>query len=139
MAQETKVNADRAKTWPFVLPNLPATLQLQTQAWLEEQAELMEATQKMMAAWTKRRQEAIEASFRMIQSLYGCKDFGDAASLYSEWLGDSMKRVVADINEARDEALRLIEIGQKSLAAVSPKGLDGKQSATDMPLRKAAE
>jgi hypothetical protein len=37
---------------------------------------------------------------------------------YGEWLANSMNRTFADLNDARDEALRLAEIGQKSVAAL---------------------
>ena len=38
-------------------------------AWLQDQAELLDGTQKIMAAWTKRRQEAVEASSRTFQAI----------------------------------------------------------------------
>ena len=37
---------------------------------------------------------------------------------YPEWLTNSMNRIFADVNDARDEALRLAEIGRKSVAAL---------------------
>ena len=37
---------------------------------------------------------------------------------YAEWLTNSMNRIFADVNDARDEALRLAEIGRKSVAAL---------------------
>ena len=39
---------------------------------------------------------------------------------YREWLTNGMNRIFADVNAARDEALRLAEIGQKSVVALFP-------------------
>ncbi len=105
-------------TWPFVLPNVAETFQFQMRAMLQEQAELLDETQKVMAAWTKRRLEAMEASFRTFQAICGCKDAGAMTSAYREWLTNSMNRIFADVNDTRDEALRLAEVGQKSVVAL---------------------
>jgi hypothetical protein len=91
--------------------------QFQMRALLQEQAELLDETQKIMAAWTKRRQEAMEASFRTFQAISACKDAGAMTTAYGEWLTNSMNRIFADMNGARDEAVRLAELGQKSVAA----------------------
>ena len=48
------------------------TFQFQMRAW-QDQAELLDGTQKIMAAWTKRRQGAVEASSRTFQAICGCK------------------------------------------------------------------
>jgi hypothetical protein len=118
MSDQSNVEKGIGEAWPFVLPNVAETFQLQMRALLQEQAELLDETQKIMAAWTKRRQETMEASFRTFQAISGCKDAGAMADAYREWLTNSMNRIFADVNDARDEALRLAGIGQRSLAAL---------------------
>jgi hypothetical protein len=39
-------------------------------------------------------------------------------TLYGEWLTNSMNRIFADLNGTRDEALRLAELVQKSVATL---------------------
>jgi hypothetical protein len=118
MSDQSNVEKGFGTAWPFVLPNVAETFQFQMRALLQEQAELLDQTQKIMAAWTKRRQEAIEANSRTFQAICGCKDAGAMTTAYREWLANSMNRTFADLNDARDEALRLAEIGQKSVAAL---------------------
>jgi hypothetical protein len=118
MSDQSDVENCFGTAWPFVLPNVAETFQFQMRALLQEQAELLDETQKIMAAWTKRRQEAMEASFRTFQAISGCKDAGALTTAYREWLANSMDRIFTDLNEARGEALRLAEIGQKSVAAL---------------------
>jgi hypothetical protein len=114
VGDQSKVEKGFGTAWPFVLPNVAETFQFQMRAWLQDQAELLDGTQKIMAAWTKRRQEAVEASSRTFQAICGCKDADAMTIAYAEWLANSMNRIFTDVNGARDEALRLAEIGRKS-------------------------
>ncbi len=61
-----------------------------------------------MAAWTKRRQEAAESGFRTLQEMCGCRDAGSMTAAYSKWLTSSMERIAVNMNEAREQALRLV-------------------------------
>jgi hypothetical protein len=103
MSDQSNVEKGFGTAWPFVLPNVAETFQFQMRAWLQEQAELLDETQKIMAAWTKRRQEAMEARSRTFQAISGCKDAGALTTAYREWLANSMDRIFADLNEARGE------------------------------------
>jgi hypothetical protein len=67
VSDQSNVEKGFGTAWPFVLPNVTETFQFQMRAWLQEQAEVLAETQKIMAAWTKRRQEAMEASSRTFQ------------------------------------------------------------------------
>jgi chemotaxis protein histidine kinase CheA len=118
MSDQSNVEEGFSKAWPFVLPNVAETVQFQMRALLQEKAELLDETRKIMAAWTKRRQEAMEASFRTFHAVSGCNDAGAMTTLYGEWLTNSMNRIFADLNGTRDEALRLAELVQKSVAAL---------------------
>lgn len=137
MSDQTKEQKSFGMTFPFVLPNVTETLQDQMRALLAEQAELFEEAQKAMSAWTRRRQEAIEAGAQTFQAMCGCKDPGTMAALYAEWVKASMNRVLADMNDTRADALRLAEIGQKSVTAAfrqtadatAPRGRAGAKDA----------
>jgi hypothetical protein len=74
VSDQSNVEKGSGTAWPFVLPNVDETFEFQMRARLQEQAELLDETQKIMAAWTKRRQEAMEASSRAFQAICGCKD-----------------------------------------------------------------
>lgn len=121
MSDKTKLGANRMHELPFAWPNMSEALSLQAKAWMEEQAELLSATQEMIGAWTRRRQEAMEAAIRAAQTISTSKDFGAVAQAYSEWFTGSMQRVQADLADARDEALRFAEM-ERSPWRRSPEG-----------------
>lgn len=108
----------RGPGWPFALPNVPDALQLQMDTCVKEQTALFEGTQKTLARWMKRRQEAMEATSRTFQAMLGGRDAGALSAAYNDWLTGSIDRLVADLNDARDETLRLAEFGQRSWAAL---------------------
>lgn len=115
-------------------PDWPEAIRVQMDAMLHDQAELLDETQKMMAAWTKRRQEAMEAGFRTLEKVSKSKDAGDMAAAYSEWLTSSMGRIMADMLAAQAGALRLAELGQTAMKAIVPKGaIASRASSRDKP------
>ena len=93
------------------MPDWSQALSVHMDAVLHDQAELLDETQKMMAAWTKRRHEAMEAGFRALQKLSAPQDAGEMAAAYGEWLSSSMDRIMADMAAARDGTLRLVGLG----------------------------
>ncbi len=101
-------------------PEWPEAVQVQMEAMLHDQAELLDETQKMMAAWTKRRQEAMEAGFRTLERVSKSKDAGDMVAAYGEWLNASMGRIMADMLAAQAGALRLAELSQTAMKALAP-------------------
>ena len=106
----------------------PEALKVQMDAVLHDQAELLDEAQKVMAAWTKRRHESMEAGFRTLEKLSGSRDLGEMAAAYSEWLASSMGRIMDDMMAAQKGALRLAEIGQTAMAALAPRGAIGTGS-----------
>ena len=104
------------------MPDWPEALRVQMEAVLHDQAELLDETQKMMAAWTKRRQDAMEAGFRTLRKLSDSKDASEIAAAYGEWLTSSMGRIIADMIAAQDGALRLANLGHSAITALGPKG-----------------
>jgi hypothetical protein len=49
MSNQSNVEKGFGTAWPFVLPNVAETFQFQMRAWLQEQAELLDETQQIMA------------------------------------------------------------------------------------------
>ena len=47
MSDQSNVEKGFGTAWPFVLPNVAETFQFQMRAWLQEQAELLDETQKI--------------------------------------------------------------------------------------------
>jgi hypothetical protein len=101
------------------MASLPERLQEQSGAWLRAQSAFIDATQTMMSAWRKCRQDDMEATLTTIQKVMGSKNGADVAAAYSEWLTDSMERVKAEFSDAREEALRLTGTGENELKGLS--------------------
>jgi hypothetical protein len=133
MSDQAKVDRGSGTSRPFVLPNMTDATRLQMETWFKEQAALLDETQKALAAWLARRQEAMEATSRTFQAMLGCKDVGAMAAAYGEWLTGSMNRIVADMNDARDEALRLADFGQNSMAALMQQSAEAASMRTTTP------
>jgi hypothetical protein len=75
-----------------------------------------------MAAWTKRRAEGAEANFRIFQAMGRCMDPASMSAAYCEWLTSSMNRILADMDDVREEALRLAAKGRNSMTAIIGQG-----------------
>lgn len=100
----------------------PEAFRVQMEAALHDQAQLLDETQKMMAAWTKRRQDAMESGFRTLQKLSASRDVAEMAAAYNEWLTSSMGRIMADMTAAQEGAMRLVNLGQSTMATMSANG-----------------
>jgi small-conductance mechanosensitive channel len=99
----------------------PEAFRVQMEAALHDQAELLEETQRMMEAWTRRRQEAMESGFRTLQKLSASRDVAEMAAAYNEWLSSSMGRIMADMAAAQEGAMRLASLGQQTMNTLTPK------------------
>jgi hypothetical protein len=119
MSDQSKSENSFWMTLPVIPPNFADLWQMPMTVFLEEQTELLDESRKMAAAWMKRRQEAMETGMQTFAAILGCRDPGAMAAICSEWVAGSMSRLMADINDARDQGIRLAEIGQKSAAALS--------------------
>jgi Phasin protein len=124
MSEQSKTEQSFLTTSLLSAPILAEAWQMPMKVLLEEQAALLDEGRKTSAAWMKRRQEATEAGLQAFGALAGCRDPGAAAAICSEWLKGSMDRLMADMNDARDEAARLAEIGQRSAMALFRQGVD---------------
>jgi hypothetical protein len=74
---------------------------------------LMNETQKAMATWVSRCQEATTTGVRSFQALYACKDPAAFASAYGEWLTRSMTLMAEQMHDAQEGARRCTAIGQQ--------------------------
>jgi Phasin protein len=118
MSNQATIGKNRESVWPFVAPNATDLLQAQVKTLSERQAEFLDETEKLMTLWTKRRQEAVEDGMRTLQAAWACKDAAAVMTLYRDWLSGSLTRIFADIGDAREQAFRLAEIGQRSMTAL---------------------
>jgi hypothetical protein len=89
-------------------------LRVQIASLLQEQAELLDEARQRMEAWTRRRRDAMQASRR---TLCGRAEAEALAASYGDWLAASMDRVLSDMADARNQALRSAETMQRSLGS----------------------
>src|SRR5271167_1161971 len=76
MVDQSKVEKALETAWPLMSPNGVNGMQGQMQVLLDGQAELLQETQKIATAWTKRHQEAMEAGLQTFQTMCSSKAFG---------------------------------------------------------------
>lgn len=105
MLEQFKIEKAVEAGWPAMIPNAVELLQGQMQVLLDEQGELIQEAQRVAEAWTKRRQEAMQDNLQIFQTLCSGKEAGTMTAAYGEWLSNSMKRFLADMQDSRDEAL----------------------------------
>jgi hypothetical protein len=111
----------------------------------QQQAELFEGMNALMSAWMKRRHEALETGLQALQKMSATQDPATAARICADWMGGSFNRLLADMSDAREHSLRLMELGQKSYqtllsnqAAAVADATAKTAAATETPLRQAA-
>jgi hypothetical protein len=89
--------------WPLAAP----------EAFRGQIQDLMSETQKAMATFMSRYQEATTTGVRSFQALYACKDPAAFASAYGEWLTKSMTLMAEQMHDAQEGALRCAAIGRQ--------------------------
>jgi hypothetical protein len=133
MSDQSKTEGSFRITLPFSAPNFAEAWQMPMKVLLEEQAELLDEGRKMTAAWMRRRQEAMETGMQAFGAIAGCRDPSAMAAICSEWFKGSMDRLMADMNDVRDEGVRLAEIGQRSAMALFRQGAEAAATAQLKP------
>jgi hypothetical protein len=137
---------------------MPPSADLGQRLALPQHAELLDDMHHKMSAWMKRRQEALETGMHAFQKMAACKDPMAMAGIYAEWMSGSLNRIMADLHDARDHALKLVEVGQKAsqtmlaaqatdaartvqhIARAEASGAEAvKQQTEQAPFRAAAE
>lgn len=131
MTDQSKTEDSFWMALPFSTPNFAEAWQMPVKVFLEGQTKLLDESRKVTATWMKRRQEAMETGMQAFGAIAGCRDSGAMAAICGEWFKGSMDRLMADMNDARDEGARLAEIGQRSVMALFRRGADA--AATDKP------
>jgi hypothetical protein len=106
------------------------------------QVELFEGTNALITAWMKRRQEAVETGLAALQKISAAQDPALAARIYADWMGGSLNRMLADLTDARDHSVRMVEYGQKTVQTVMHETVAGEvakvAATTESTLRQAA-
>jgi hypothetical protein len=106
------------------------------------QVELFEGTNALITAWMKRRQEAVETGLAALQKISASQDPAVAARICADWMGGSLNRVLADMSDARDHGVRMVEFGQKTmqtmLSAQTEIASEAAKSAASVPMLRAA-
>ena len=116
MPEEARVPEGQSRSWPFALPNLIEVMRLPAGQRFQHQVEFLEIMLKNMAAWTKRREELMDATLRAVSTVSTAQEPGLVIAAYDEWLKISFNCIIGDLANVRDETLHLAEFCQKSAA-----------------------
>jgi hypothetical protein len=130
MTDQSKVEKSVGMAWPFASPQAAESMQVQIQALLKEQADLLDESRKSMTAWMRRRQEMMEAGFRTFQAMCACKDPAAFTAVYGEWLTSNINGILDEMNNACNEALRMAEFVQNSATPLFRQNADAPTTAT---------
>jgi hypothetical protein len=76
----------------------------------------------------------METGFKAFQTMCGCKDASAMTAVYGEWLANRMSRIAADVNDAREVALQLAQMGHKSSTALVQQRADAAPSRQEAKL-----
>jgi len=133
MSDQSKVDKITGVSRPTALPDLAGNFQDQMKTLLANQRGFLEESQAAMKAWSKRSQDAVEDGLRTFRAACECKDPVALVALYADWLSNSMTRLFANIDESRDEAIRLAGVGQKSMTALFERSAEAAASARTSP------
>jgi hypothetical protein len=93
-----------------------------TAVWMSampQHVQMLEHMNSLMTAWMKRRQEALTTGLQAAQQMAVCQDPAAAAKVYADWMGGSLNRIMADINDTREHADKMAELSRTALQAMS--------------------
>lgn len=93
---------------------------------MPQHVQMLEHMNVLVAGWMKRRQEALTTGLEAAQKMAACQDPAAAAKVYADWMGGSLNRIMADINDTREHADKMAELSRTALQAIS------SQAATTM-------
>jgi hypothetical protein len=119
----------------------PAQLAEMQKIALQQQQELLEDTQQRMAAWTRRRQVALETGIEALQRMSACNTPVAMAAICGEWVSGSITRILADLDDAQAHALKMADHFQKASKALfeSQQVAPAKPAATPQPVVTEAQ
>lgn len=136
--------------WPSLAPMAVSARQIEDfQSAVRDEMVLFDVLQKSGADWMARRQEALETGLKALCLMSSSKTPIAAASICSEWLCGSAKRINADMVEAFDFSAKAAAATQRVVQAVWTNGaatpaetpavpIPSPQSETEAKLRAAA-
>ena len=67
-------------------------------AWMQEQAELLESVQQVSNNWLENRRQSIVATRQALAQLQQCRDISDFVRVQNEWLADTVQRAAYDFD-----------------------------------------
>jgi hypothetical protein len=118
---------------------------------MPQHVQMLEHMNSLVTAWMKRRQEALTTGLEAAQKMAACQDPATAAKVYADWMGGSLNRIMADINDTREHADKMAELSRTALQAVSgqaaatmaavseqARAVTAAPAATEASLRQAA-
>ena len=119
MSNVQKDDTSPVIAWQFFAP-VPDTVRHEEdlQGALRGDMALFEEAEKKAAAWMDRRQVAFESGLKALGDLWACKDPVSAAAVWGGWLSGSMNRIVADLSDAQDFAMKAAAAGQLTAQAM---------------------
>jgi len=138
MSEKSKTNVGNQTAWASAWPSMMDAFGIHASALLREQAELISISQEMVAAWARRRQEDLQAAIEVARQLGNSKDFAGVADAYSTWWKTAIERAQEDFAEARDDTVRLTEVGQRTIEALQGGLQRVAGSARTQPPKQAA-
>lgn len=127
MTEESKIRSNSTTAGAFLAPQIAAN-------WQPYMQEALGEIQKATTAWIDRNQEAVRSNLKALQALSTCKDPASFTIAWSEWLTSTMGRFASETTIAADHALRLADIGQKSVMCTFRfESTAAEQSAANAP------
>ena len=93
-----------------------------TAVWMSampQQFQMIEHMNSLMTGWMKRRQEALTSGLQAAQQIVACQDPATAARIYADWMGGSLSRIMADVNDAREHADKMAKLARGAVQTVS--------------------
>lgn len=122
-------NIDWTRTIAWQANASPAHLAECQKMALQQQHELLQVTQQRMAAWIKRRQDALETGIDALKRMSACKTPVEMAAIYGEWVTGSVTRIVGDLEDAQAHTAKMAEHFQKASNTL----LEARQTAPVEP------
>ena len=111
-------NTDWTRTIAWQASTSTAHLAEYQKTALQQQQQLFEDAQQRLAAWARRRQEALETGMTALARMSNCKTPVEAAAICGEWMSGSISRIMADMDDAQAHAAKMAEQLHKTSQAV---------------------
>jgi len=98
--------------------------------WLQLQVELFKVADPGLTDWLNRRREGTSAVLKTLERLAGCRDFGEAMSIHSDWIDGAMQRLDLDTKAIVEQALAVSQCATGATREVA-------QTTTELATRGA--